>query len=306
MNNNTTGSAQGDGSMHLSKREIRWALAIKAAVVDSNKAKQEEGEDELIELTDFEYCQYALVTKGDVEDALERIEKMQAFREEYQIHDTAEEGMEILRAFTIQQPWFMVSVDYNPTNGHFIAVYDYAKLKPAAVDYPEDWRIWLGGLYYLFQICQSNLVACREGLVHIAECEGMWYNNFSMDFMSRNWYHLMGHYPLINKECSWLHTPLVGNIQHAFYKSMMGSTADVIRVGCHFSGYDGRIDQMFKMPSEDIAEFRLMGRYLDYLDVRYHHQSVFRLPSLDPPPPPTIPPPRANNENDNNQEDDVA
>ncbi|CAB9526069.1 expressed unknown protein [Seminavis robusta] len=308
MNNNTNSrSAEGDASMRLSTREVRRALAIKAAIVDSNKERREQGEDELIELTDFEYAQYALLTKGNVEDALERIEKMQAFREEYRIQDTVEEGMEIMQALTIQQPWFVVSVDYNPTHGHFVFVYDYSKLKPAAVDYPEDWRIFLGGMYYIYQLGLSNLLACREGLVHIAECQGMGYSNFSMDFLNRCWHHLLAHYPYTTKECSWLHTPLVANIQYAFYKSVMGHKADIIRVGCNFGGYDGQIDEMFKLPSEDIAEFRLMGRYLAYLNLRYQNQSVFRLPSQDPPTqaPATVPPPdpRANVENDNNQED---
>ena len=152
-------------------------------------------------------------------------------------------------------------------------------MNPAAVDLPTDWRVLLGGLYYCHQLVQCNLMACREGLVHICECEGMSFQNFKMDFLYRIWYHLTAYYPMSYKECSWLHTTIVGNLQHAFYKSVMGSIADIIQVGCHFQAYDGRIDELFKCPNEEMAEQRLLARYESCLRVRYHHQAEFRLPS---------------------------
>lgn len=291
-------------TMTLTDDEIRWALAIKEAT------KEAAGKDgNLREISDFEYAHYAIVTKGQVEVALKKIEMIQSFRDEYHIEDNPEEGMDILQKLTIiLQPWFIVALDYAPSQGHFIVVYDYAKLNPGAVDMPADWRVWLGGLYYIFQLVQCNFLACREGLVHIAECQGMWTNNFSADFMVQNWTHLMEHYPLNNKECSWLHTPLVGNLQHACYKSLMGPIADVIRVGCDFEGYDGRIDEMFKTPNAEAAKQRLLARYEAYLQVRYHHQAVFQLPTntrTAPDPPARLPPdPPANARGEENNGDD--
>ena len=268
-----------ESTLKLSSEELRWARELKAATIAAAKES-----DHLKEISDFEYAHYALYTRGDVEQALERIEMMQHFREEYKINDTPEEGMEILLRFTReQQPWFMVSIDYSSTQGHFIYVYDYARLNPGVVKYPEDWRIFLGGMYYIYQLSQCNFMACREGIVHICECDSMSNNNFNGEFMMQNWHHLMAHYPIVQKECSWLHTPLEGNLQHAFYKRLMGPMANIIRVGCHFDGYDGRIDEMFKTPTEAIAEQRLLTRYLCYLRVRYHHQASYRLPLPDPP-----------------------
>ena len=159
-----------ESTMELSPQELVWALDTKRAVIQAAKES-----DFLKELSDYEYAHYALITRGNVEEALRRIEMMQHFREEYKIADNSDEGIEILMKFTRQQqPWFMVSVDYSPNHGHFILVYDYARFNPSAVDFPEDWRIFLGGMYYIHQLCQSNLMACRQGLVHICECEGMW------------------------------------------------------------------------------------------------------------------------------------
>ena len=60
---------------------------------------------------------------------------------------------------------------------------------------------------------------------------------------------------------------------------MMGRAADVIRVGCQFEAYDGRIDQVFKMPNEQVAEARLFWRYETFLTARLYNQTHFCLPA---------------------------
>ncbi|CAB9521444.1 expressed unknown protein [Seminavis robusta] len=272
--------------MAMSDTEIRWALEIKRAVreeidrgKDSSKNNQEADDCRFRrELSDFEYSQYALSTKGNLENALDRIEKMMYFQEEYNIIDTVEEGMALLEAFSKLMPWFLVSVEFAPEFGHFVSVLDYAKLNPKAVDFPADWRAWLGGFYYLLQLQHSNLSACRQGMVNICECEGMGYKNINVDFFYRTWSHLGEFYPHMYKEVSWLHTPLESNLLYASFKNIMGEFASIIQVGCHFSGYDGRIDEMFKVPSEADAKLRLDVQVESYLRVRYYHQSSFVLP----------------------------
>ncbi|CAB9505365.1 expressed unknown protein [Seminavis robusta] len=258
----------------LTDAETRWALEIKQAV--------EARSDEIKALSDYEYAQYALVSRGDVTDALRRIQGLQEFRDEYKIDDTLEQGMDLLRKFTIQQPWFVLDVEYEAPLGHFVCVYDYGVLDPSKVDFPEDWRIYLGGLYYIFQILQSNLGAVREGIVHIVECEGMNWRNFCVEFARRNWYHMIEYYPHRNKEVSWLHTSVIANMMHAQYKSMMGQEASIIRVGCQYEGYDGRLDEVFKMPHPTVAEARLLARYETFLITRFHNQQSFQLPASIP------------------------
>ena len=110
--------------------------------------------------------------------------------------------------------------------------------------------------------------------------QGMNWKNFNVEFSRNNWHHMIEHYPIINKEVSWLHTSVIGNMYHAFYKSMQRDRADVIRVGCQFEAYDGRLDEVFKMPTEEIAEARLMSRYKTFLSERMHNQAVFELPEV--------------------------
>lgn len=261
-------------SMQLTEQECRWALAIR------NVVKEDE---DLEKISDMEYAHHALLARGNVEQAVARIRGMQYFRQEYNIKDTAEEGIQLLEQFMRKHPGFVLSVDYDAAHGHFIIVYDYAKRNPSAIDFPHDWRVHLGGFFYLFQAMQSNIVSMREGLVHICECEGMGWDNFSMEHVRRSFSDLYEHYPLEHKEISWIRTPMVANLLHAFMKPLIRpETRRKFRIGCNFYGYDGRIDTIFNIPTADAARENLMRKLHGYLETRYHNQSVFRLPHLPP------------------------
>jgi hypothetical protein len=125
------------GTMVLAEEEIRWALAIKGAAA---------AEEELKQLTDYEYVQHALLSKNDVEEAIEHIRSMQYFRQEYNINDNPKEGEELFRKFTQKHKGFLLSVDWDEANGQFVVVFDYPNRNPKAIDFPEDWRIHLGEL----------------------------------------------------------------------------------------------------------------------------------------------------------------
>lgn len=152
-------------TMNLKDDECRWAHEIKSAVMADDKLK---------DLSDFEYAQHAIASNGNLESALQKVSGLQTFREEYNVRDTLEEGFQALEDFQKQQPWFVLDVEYEPRFGHFVCVYDYGVMDPdAAMKMPNDWRTYIVGLYYIFQLMQANIGAIREGLVHIVECEGM-------------------------------------------------------------------------------------------------------------------------------------
>jgi hypothetical protein len=140
--------------------ELEWAVNIKAAI---------ESNPDIRNVSDMEYIHHALIAKNDVAEAVRRIQGLQYFREEYRIKDTIEEGTELIRAFLKQQDGFVLTVDVDLEKGHFVWVYDNAKIRPDRVDFPEDWRVYLGGIYYMFQAMHSNIQACRQGVVHICE-----------------------------------------------------------------------------------------------------------------------------------------
>ncbi|CAB9522630.1 expressed unknown protein [Seminavis robusta] len=57
---------------------------------------------------------------------------------------------------------------------------------------------------------------------------------------------------------------MVGNLQQSFVNSLMSPTFGDSRilVGCQFTGYEGRLDELFKCPTEEAALARLMDTCL--------------------------------------------
>ena len=139
----------------VAEYEVEWALTIKAAV---------EADDEIQNVSDFEYVHHALIAKEDCEGAVERIRGLQYFREEYKITDSVEEGVQLLQQFLKQQENFLLTVDIDREKGHFVWVYDNAKIKPSAVRSPEDWRTYIGGKDFLFV-----LLWVAAGLIHLGK-----------------------------------------------------------------------------------------------------------------------------------------
>ena len=239
----------------LTDEELHWALNIKEAV---------EANSDLINLTDYEYAQFAMVLKDDLEEALHRIQGLQYFKQEYKIHDTIEEGMAILKAFHQQQPFLVLDLSHLPlrtiTNGqdtttaslqnaaaeaaaeqeededdatrpqgaaqqappqpenpahpllladnqqqqqlpqqnntntrleggHFVLIYDYGACNPKAIDTPEDWRVYLGGIYYQNKLTHVNPCSIRQGATHVCETLGSGWQNFSLEMFRKVWYH---------------------------------------------------------------------------------------------------------------------
>ncbi|CAB9525563.1 expressed unknown protein [Seminavis robusta] len=256
----------------LNEEELEGAWALKIAV---------EADDEVDNLSDFEYVHQAIFARENTEVALARVRGLQAFRQHYKIHDTPEEGVELVNAFMNKHPGFLLSVDIDETHGHYVMIYDYARRKPHEVKTEEDWRGHLGGMYYLMHALQNNIHACREGIVHICECEGMGWENFSYEGVTRNFSHLYENYPMKHKELSWLRTPMVGNILYSFIKPMLGP--EVVRkfhLGCTFNGYDGRLDEIFLTPNAEVAKQNLLQKVHGLLSVRYQVEQAYKLPDL--------------------------
>ena len=256
----------------ISEQECEWACALKEAVEEA---------DDIRNVPDFDYVQHGMVAKDDVEAGMDRIRRLQYFREEYKIHDDIDEAMELIALFLKQQPGFILTIDLDPEKGHFVFVYDTAKLCPNFGNMPEDWRIHLGAWYYLFQAMSSNAHACRQGVVHIGECEGTSRNNFSMNHVQRLFSDLFSAYPFKHKEISWIRTPLVANLLYSFMKPLMRKDLSYrFQTGCNFYGYTDRLDGIFHVPTVEIAEHFLLQRLREYLRTRYHLEKNFELPAL--------------------------
>lgn len=259
---------------HITEQECEWAIALKEAVAEA---------DDIKNLSDFDYVQNSLIAKDDLESAMDRIRGIEIFREEYNINDTVEEGIALITQFLKQQPAFILTVDLDPEKGHFVFVYDTAKLQPKFRDFPEDWRVHLGAWYYLFHAMNSNIHSCRQGVVHIGECEGTGRDNFSMNHVQRLFSDLFSNYPFKHKEISWIRTPLAANLLYSFMKPLMRKDRSFkFQTGCTFQGYTDRLNGIFHIPNLETAEKCLLERLRGYLETRYHMEKNFKIPDLEP------------------------
>jgi len=230
-------------------------------------------------LTDYDYAQAAItIGDQDTEVILDRLYKLQAFRQEYKIYDNAEEGIQLIYKLMDLFPGYILSVDFAPRYGSYILVFDFAAFFPERLKTIEHMRIFMGGIYYIFKCLSTNLKAVRSGVVFIAECDGTTQENFDMALEEKYAHELFSYFPFRYKECLWLNTPTAANIAYALLKPLM--TPEFLatwRMGCKLDGYEGRIDTLFKMPTQILAQEQLLGRIDKFLNERHLHEDSFEL-----------------------------
>jgi CRAL/TRIO domain len=264
-----------NSGMALTDLEVEWAWEIKDAILEHEDVRL---------VSDYEIAQLSVVTLGSEElpSVLERAFALQCLRDEYHLHDTPEEAVELVRALTCdQQPGHVLAFDLSPDGRHYIGVFDFAANRPSALHMPNDWRIYLGAYYYLLSAACPKLRFVREGFVTIAECEGMGYHSFSPQ-MQQRWAQELGmYYPVLSKESLWFNTPTIANVMCAFVKPWLNSRTnrwDQIQLGCRLECFEGRIDVLMNTPNQQAAQQKLFRNLHTALTERYHHCRTYVLP----------------------------
>ena len=87
---------QNPDRMQLTTQERQWALTVKEAL---------QNDPELDDISDFLIAQISLLVEpGNMEEALERAQKLQYFRQEHGIVDSLQAGQRILDAYPVKWP----------------------------------------------------------------------------------------------------------------------------------------------------------------------------------------------------------
>ena len=149
--------------MLITADERRIALAIQQAVTENPDMKS---------VSDFMCAQCAIVDGDNLEASMERLYGLQCFREEYQIDDTVEQGLEFFQKFTKLMPKYHLCLTYHNARGVYVLIYDNAGFYASKVDSDETMKLWLGSSYYHGAIVTPDLEAARRGVIMIAECGG--------------------------------------------------------------------------------------------------------------------------------------
>lgn len=263
-----------ESTMVISQQETDWALALKEAVLAGEETKD-------IRISDMELVQYAMVERGHISKAVERIRRISLFKATYQIEDTPEEGVACARKLMEHHPGWSLSVDQCPRMKHYVHVVDFAKWHPGRIRLERDWQVFMRGVYYLCTAFNPNLEAVRNGTLFIMEGEGMGWDNLCLEFEARFWQEHMGQYPLHIHEFSWVNTPMIGNIFFSLLKPILPERVrEVIQLGVKFDeSYDGRLDELFLQPTAEIANERQLKTIQSFLQTRYHNEKRFQLRS---------------------------
>jgi hypothetical protein len=244
-------------------------------------------ESPLHALTDFEYAQYALVCPADepMSITLYRISMLQAFKREFSIVDTVEQGRRMMDQGTQLMPGFLLSISELATQ-NFVSMEDWSKFYPSLLQNNEKaFRVFIGLLYYKAKAKEPHLLAIRNGISSVIECTGMtrnWQDNGNGDMavLERILHSFWRWYPSNHKETYFMNSPsLISEWCGLFKKFLPFGDPRTMKIGMQVPGMEGeRIDAFYRTPSSESARQEMLRRVGSLLELRYHNESRYVLP----------------------------
>lgn len=270
-------------TMTLSDQEREWAKAIREAV---------QTDEELTPLSDFEYAHYALISKGDTRNALMRARALQAFRQEYQVDDSVEQGLYMMGELMRQQEGLLLGLDVDSTTLEGLHVMDIGKLNSEVamginplhtyVDY--NWRIFVCGYYYYLKVVQPCLTTIRVGTYTMADFHNWGWKHMNMEIQYRFSGEMFAQYPMDFSKFLAFNTNSVANMIWSLLKKVYPpSLLGKLQLGCQVSneGQIGRgaitLAEKWLLPTVDDAYQRMLTRAKDLLVWRRRNEELFRL-----------------------------
>ena len=256
--------------MNLTDEEVDWALDIRDAIGMM---------PELDAVSDFFCVQLALIVKDDVGEAVERAMGLQAFKEEYNILDTYEEGSRCLRGLVHLLPRMWLSFAYSHDDGMYVEAHDLPKFDVSLIHNPEKVRTFLAGIYYMHHAMNSDFAGIRKGTIVLVECEGFdWTKKATFNFQNRVFTELLSHYPYCI-EGRHYNTGAVFNIYLSMLRKLLPEKLKkTLQVGFQL---DERLDKYFLVPTVEAAEERMLLRLEECLRRRYENIKAYSFPSDD-------------------------
>lgn len=271
-----------DSSLLITEEEHAFALQIRRAV---------EEDEELRPLTDFEYAQYAIVTKGNLQEALSRIHGMQAFRDEYGINNSVQQCHEAYVEHFRQFPGYVLHFDIDESTQEPIVVLDLGRFKPNKTmehtdpsKHPDfNWRVEVTRSYYQTFFLAPSLAAIRQGVFSIIDCQDIGWDNFTIEYSQRYHSELWGHQPLKFKNLLCYNTGSVANICWSMIKHLMNANMrETLQLGCQLVEMDGaqnpqRLSELYLQPNMQHAHEKMMHKMAELVELRNQNEQKFRL-----------------------------
>ncbi|CAB9506387.1 unknown protein [Seminavis robusta] len=255
--------------MQISNQDHQRAMKIKCVV---------EATPNLESLSDVMYVQLAILCKGDVEHAMNHVYNLQAFKQEYTIVDSWEEGKELSEDLVRNLfPGWLLSFDFDEDHGNSFIALDLTKVDKRSFQCPRTARRIFAGLYYMFQALFPNLEVVRKGHTQVVECEGfdLSRNMVDINIFVRLMTEIHGSYPTAFGGVYFYHTPMAINLMLALAKrSLPEHLVSNIVMGCTFVS---RLDQFYAIPTLEAASQRALDKIQESLRIRYENEHTFSL-----------------------------
>ncbi|CAB9523692.1 expressed unknown protein [Seminavis robusta] len=255
--------------MEISDQEREWALAIKRAV---------EASPELDSIPDMMCAHLAIFSQGDLDCAVNRVFNLQAYRKEYNIVNSIEEGKRVIEKYNfVDFQGIVLSFDFDLEIGNSLVVLDITKLDKGVFKCHRKTKEIFMALYYGSQAYFPNLEVVRKGNVQIAEFEGFDPSKNMVDgkIFRRGLIEIHGSYPTVVSHLYMYHTPMVANLMVSLGKRVLPKNLfPKITMGCTFPG---RLDQFYGLPTIEAATRRALDNLYESLRIRYENERTFRL-----------------------------
>ncbi|CAB9505140.1 expressed unknown protein [Seminavis robusta] len=259
-----------DASMVLTNQERQWARTIKAAI---------ESCPDLDKLSDFEYCQIAIIDRDDVGAAVDRAIALQGFRQEYDIQNTLEDALVALRNHVLLMPQFILDFPYNRSTGGYALIADMRRCDLQTLGTEKGWKMHAAGLYYMLHAMGPEFHSIRTGITYVFECDRFSLAS-NMDFMiaKKACSEVYSVYPFTADKMNFFHTGLFSNMLISSCRSVLPkSMASKFHVGCIFPA--GRLDCFYNMPDPQTAMERTILQMQESVRRRYAMHDSFKLDS---------------------------
>ena len=250
--------------MDLTVEECDQAWAIRRAI---------EAIPEIDNLSDFWYCQLAMIVGDNVEEAVRRAQHLQTFREEYGVLDNEADGRRALTALLELAPEYFIAMNFHE-DAYSMAL-NVKGFNPSSLNTPQRERSWFMGYYYLQQCLSPDFETIRQGVIFHIECNGYdWKKHVDIKLFGRlcDAYHSSYPQRLAAKH---YHTGVMFNVLYSMVKKVYSEEiVKDFQVGCQAPAY---LDEIYLQPSPEAAKQRTLSRMNNSLRLRYKNEREFSL-----------------------------
>lgn len=186
----------------FTEEEREWVFALEAAIRNEKDLNVKK-----MKLSEWDLALHAVVAKDQPAKAIQRLRRLQKFKEAYQVRDdsTVYEAIRIVHDFVHAHPDFLQAFGQDEL-GRWVIVFQLNGLLTTGPETSSIERKF-AALYYICHALQPDLDAVRFGTVWIGDFEGITRQSLSMNIVNGGRALCRDSYPIKVKDVPCLNAP---------------------------------------------------------------------------------------------------